>query len=90
MGVQEHYVSSARMAATAAWTVTAVLTVAGWGVMLLTPAHWQIGGALFGTAGVTVVVAGVMHTRIYVVKMCALIRRTGLVADTGSNVRSMV
>lgn len=89
MGVQEHYVSSARVAANTAWTMTGLLTAVGWAVILATPL-WEVGMACFGTAGVTVVVAGVMQIRIYMVRVCALIRRSTPISETGSNVRSMV
>jgi hypothetical protein len=90
MGVQEHYVSSARTAAVAAWTLTGVLMTAGWVVALAYPEAARPAAAMLGfTAMVTAVIATTMQVRIYVVRVCSLIRRSGLTSvETGDNVRA--
>lgn len=90
MGVQEHYVSSARTAAVAIWTLTGILMAAGWAVALLHPEAARPAAAMLAfSAVVTAVVAATLQVRIYAVKMCGLIRRTsGLSSvETGDNVR---
>lgn len=82
--------SSARTAAVAAWTGSGVLLAFGWAMILFAPDRWLLGGMCAATACVFAVIAAVMQVRIYVVKVCALIRRTsGLSSvETGSNVHA--
>lgn len=92
MGVQEHYVSSGRTAAVAAWTLTGLLMTAGWVIALFYPDAARPAAAMLGFSSlVMAAVAVVLQVRIYAVKMCALIRRSsGLTSvETGDNVRAL-
>lgn len=77
---QEHYISGATLLATALWGITGGMILAAWGMAAL-GGSGTIAEGLALTASALAPVAAVAHVRIYIQKVCRLIRTTaGLTA----------
>ncbi len=88
--MRENYVSSTKMGMVAAWTLVLVMIVGSWGVCLLAPEHWRVGGLLAATACVMACVAGTLSIKIYAARQCALIRAVSGLDDADDSSRANV
>jgi hypothetical protein len=70
----ESYFATCRVWAGVAWAVVVLLMAAAWTVVLFDHDHWPEGLMLGFSSCATSAVAGVLHIRSYMVRMCALIR----------------
>lgn len=70
----EEYVNKGRVTANAMWAVVVGLMSVGWGVMLLAPDYWKIGGMFAATSCATSAIAATLHIRCYAVRLAALVR----------------
>lgn len=61
------------------WAVVLGFMTAGWGVILLMPSHWQIGGMFAATACAASAFAAVLHIRCYMVRLAGLVRASSSV-----------
>ena len=71
--MHDNYISRAAMIASLLWTTAGALVVTVW-VLAAKGADLRFCGAVFATAALCMSLAAVYHVRLYVLRLCGLIR----------------
>lgn len=87
--VTENYVSKSALAAMVLWGAAVSLMTAGWVVALATPVRWQIGVLLVATSLLVAGFAIVIHIKVFMARICRLIRVTSGFETEAPQLRSV-
>lgn len=80
----EELVSKCAVVVVALWVAVGLFAVSGWAAMFLAPDGWRWAVMLATTACATSAVAAVFHIKLYVTRVCSLIRAaSGLDSSEG-------